>query len=178
MLSPIASTTMSMPPKKTASNGDRDIVTYVQSKNLHPTPSSLFGPNFFLCGFVYLTYFLSSAIVGQFLSIFYQSKGFDGKDLGMLSAVVPLTSFLLTPAWSKVMTKGGEQPQGSSSQKHTNSDAIRPAICHHLPLRPVPILPAAPRQSLPNDGCQNFDRHLERSCQTHVGRSHSRIRPA
>jgi MFS family permease len=60
---------------------------------------------FVMCGFVYLNFFMSLAIIGQFLPLFFQSKGFGGKTVGMLSSIAPLTSFLLAPVWGKVMDR-------------------------------------------------------------------------
>jgi MFS family permease len=70
---------------------------------------------FVLCGCIYLTYFMSLAIVGQFLSLFFQSKGFGGKTTGMLTSIAPLTSFLLTPVWGRIMNRHQNQEDSSST---------------------------------------------------------------
>lgn len=71
---------------------------------------------FALCGFIYFTYFTSLLIVGQFLSLFFQSKGFGGKTMGMLTSIAPLTSFLLTPVWSRVMNRRRSKEDLSSGR--------------------------------------------------------------
>jgi hypothetical protein len=114
---------------KSSINGEQSVDTGSRSNNASEmaassTAPSPFGRNFFLCGFVYLVYFMSMSIIGQFLSLFYQSKGFDGKDLGMLTSIVPLTSFLLTPVWSRVMNREKESSLQQTSTSTTTPFAL------------------------------------------------------
>ncbi|KAG7344027.1 major facilitator superfamily MFS_1 protein [Nitzschia inconspicua] len=103
-----------------------EIITGSDSNEVHQISGKLKGRDlrwvskssirFFLCGFVYLTYFTSLAVIGQYLSLFFQSKGFGGKTMGMLTSIAPLTSFLLTPVWGRIMNQQRSQEDSSSGR--------------------------------------------------------------
>jgi MFS family permease len=59
---------------------------------------------------------MSLAVIGQFLPLFFQSKGFGGKTVGMLSSIAPLTSFLLAPVWGKVIDRVRTTTDSSSGR--------------------------------------------------------------
>jgi hypothetical protein len=65
------------------------------------------------CALVYMTFNLSSAVLAQFLTLYYKSKGFDGTVLGILSCLTPVTTFVMAPLWGVLLgrTETGEQSQ-------------------------------------------------------------------
>mmetsp|Transcript_61161 Transcript_61161/g.149732 ORF Transcript_61161/g.149732 Transcript_61161/m.149732 type:complete len:562 (-) Transcript_61161:39-1724(-) len=55
---------------------------------------------------LYWLYSFQSAILPQFLPLYFQStKGFDGYTVGWLSSIMPLSTFLAGPLWSVVLSR-------------------------------------------------------------------------
>jgi len=69
---------------------------------------------------------MSIAVDGQFLSLYYKSKGFDATTLGFLYSLTPLTTFLTVPIWSMLTAAGDEKNGGDSNSKsNSNTKSIR-----------------------------------------------------
>jgi MFS_1 like family len=71
--------------------------------------STIFG----LWALVYLTYNMSSAVLAQFLTLYYKSKGFDGTVLGVLSCLTPVTTLVMAPMWGIVLGRPGTDSRRS-----------------------------------------------------------------
>ena len=73
---------------------------------------------FGLCGVVYLMYFMSLAVIQTYLSLFYKSKGFDGSQMGLLSSITPLTTFLVAPIWGIILDSNNSQNNNNRNHHH------------------------------------------------------------
>ncbi len=69
---------------------------------------------------IYFTYSVAISVDGQFLSLYYKSKGFGGTTVGMLYSITPLTAFLTIPIWGALTRVGGNENNPNSS---TNENA-------------------------------------------------------
>jgi len=69
---------------------------------------------------IYFSYSVSIAIDSQFLSLYYESKGFEKATLGVLYSLTPLTTFLVVPIFA-MMTAGVEGDESSNENKESKN---------------------------------------------------------
>ena len=110
-----------------------------------PSPPSLRNNSFFLGCLIYFVYSMSIAVDGQFLSLYYKSKGFDGTTLGFLYSLTPLTTFLTVPIWSMLTATGDGKNSGDGNGK-SNSNSNKKATGRSFKILYLSILLATASQ--------------------------------
>lgn len=72
---------------------------------------------------LYMSHSFQDSILPQFLPLFFQSKGLDGATVGILSSIVPLSTFVAGPLWSLVLSRGGGTASNGSSSRRPSSSS-------------------------------------------------------